>query len=158
MAHSRPRVHGFTLVEAVIAIVVIAAAAAGVLLIYSEATSRSADPMLRVQAESVAAAYVDEIMLQRYCEDPEPPNPCSAETGGAEAGESRSTFDDVWDYDGISESPTDRTGSAIPALDDYTVAVSVTPDPSNPPADVAVTVTHQTGRVDYQVRSQREDY
>lgn len=157
-ADRRPGSAGFTLVEAVIALVVIAAGAAAILLVYVNTAARSADPMVRVQAQSIAGAYMDEIMLGKYCEDPDPPNPCSAETGGAEAGEARSTFDDVWDYDGIDEDPTDRTGTTIAGLDDYDVAVAVETDPSSPPASVTVTVTHASGLVDYRVQGEREDY
>ncbi|MDX1609965.1 MAG: prepilin-type N-terminal cleavage/methylation domain-containing protein [Halofilum sp. (in: g-proteobacteria)] len=147
-ANIRPR--GFSLIESIIALVVIAAAATGVLLIYAEATSRSADPMLRAQAQSIAIGYMDEILLQSY-DDPD-----GGETGGAEAGETRSTFDDVWDYDTINgEVPTARDGNPIGALNDYSVDVTVT---GGPPAVVTVTVTHDSARVNYELVSEREDY
>ena len=140
---------GFTLIESIIALVVLAAAATGVLLIYAEATARSADPMLRAQAQSIAIAYMDEILLQAYA-DPE-----TGATGGTEEG-SRADYDDVWDYDAINgETPTDRTGNSIGGLNDYTVDVAVT---GGTPAVITVTVAHNTGKVDYQLVSEREDY
>ncbi len=66
----RSPIAGFTLIELIIAVVVLAAAAAGVLLIYVQATASSADPMIRAQAQSIATAYMDEILLQAYA-DPE---------------------------------------------------------------------------------------
>lgn len=140
---------GFTLIESIIALVVLAAAAAGVLLIYAEATARSADPMLRAQAQSIAIAYMDEILLQSYA-DPE-----TGATGATEEG-SRPDYDDVWDYDAINgETPTDRTGNTIAALNDYTVDVAVT---GGTPAIITVTVAHNSGKVDFQLVSEREDY
>ncbi|MGE0080337.1 MAG: hypothetical protein AB7U81_03465 [Thiohalomonadaceae bacterium] len=44
---------------------------------------------------------------------------------GAEAGEARSAYDDIDDYDGISETPTHQTGGTMPGYDGYTVAVDV---------------------------------
>ncbi|MDZ7829342.1 MAG: prepilin-type N-terminal cleavage/methylation domain-containing protein [Halofilum sp. (in: g-proteobacteria)] len=148
---SRSRIgagRGFTLIETIIGMVVIAAAATGVLLIYAEATSRSADPMIRAQAQSIAIAYMDEILLQAYA-DPE-----TGATGAREEG-SRLQYDDIWDYDGINENPTDRTGNSIGALNDYTVSVAVT---GGTPAIVTVTVGHNTGKVNYDLVSEREDY
>lgn len=143
------KARGFTLIEAVIALVVLAAAAAGVLLIFAEATARSADPMIRAQAQSIAMAYMDEILLQAYA-DPE-----TGATGATEEG-NRGDFDDVWDYDGIVEPPTARTGSNIPALNDYTVSVDVVPDGAL--AVISVTVSHVTGKVDFALVSERANY
>ena len=143
------RQRGFTLIESIIALVVLAAAATGVLLIYAETTARSADPMIRAQAQSIAIAYMDEILLQSYA-DPE-----TGATGATEEG-SRSDYDDVWDYDAINgEVPTDRTGSAFGALNDYSVNVDVT---GGTPAVITVTVDHNSGKVNYQLVSEREDY
>jgi MSHA pilin protein MshD len=143
------RITGFTLIEAIITLVVLAAAAAGVLLVFAETTARSADPMIRAQAQSIATAYMDEVLLQAYA-DPE--------TGavGATEESDRADYDDVWDYDAISgESPADRTGNSIGALSDYTVDVDVT---GGAPAVITVTVTHDSGLVDYDLVSEREDY
>lgn len=145
----RTAVAGFTLVELIIAVVVLAAAAAGVLLVYVQATASSADPMIRAQARSIATAYMDEILLQAYA-DPE-----TGATGTTEESD-RPDYDDVWDYDAINgEPPTDRTGNGIGALSDYTVSVDVS---GGPPAVITVNVVHDSGRVDYDVVSERENY
>lgn len=149
MTSGHTREHGFTLIESVIALVVIAAAVTGVLLIFAEATSRSADPMLRAQAQSIAIGYMDEILLQSYA-DPE-----TGATGATEEA-NRQDYDDVWDYDAINgEVPTDRTGNVIAALNDYSVDVVVT---GGPPAVITVTVSHNSARVNYELVSEREDY
>lgn len=143
------RARGFTLIESIIALVVLAAAAAGVLLVYAETTARSADPMIRAQAQSVATAYMDEILLQAYAD------PDTGATGGTEEAD-RADYDDVWDYDAITgEPPTDRTGNSIGALSDYTVDVDVT---GGLPAVITVTVAHDSGLVNYELVSEREDY
>ncbi|MEX2575964.1 MAG: prepilin-type N-terminal cleavage/methylation domain-containing protein [Halofilum sp. (in: g-proteobacteria)] len=135
---------GFTLVELVIAIVVLAAASAGVLLIFANATAASADPQIRAQARAVAAAYMDEILLQPYV-DPD----------GDDSGEDRVTFDDVDDYDGLNEPPTDMFGDEIGGLGDYTVQVTVS---SGDPAEIDVRVRHDSGRIDYALHGKRHDY
>lgn len=150
MLARRRKVRGFTLIEAIIALVIIAAAAAGVLLVYAQTTAASADPALRAQAQSVAIGYMDEILLQSYA-DPE-----TGATGGTEEG-SRTQYDDIWDYDGINETPTDRTGNTIAALSDYTVTVTVTMA-GGTPAIITVDVAHSSGRVNYDLVSEREDY
>lgn len=140
---------GFTLIESIIAVVVLAAAAAGVLVIYAQATAGSADPMIRAQAQSIATAYMDEILLQAYA-DPE-----TGATGATEESD-RPDYDDVWDYDAINgETPTDRTGNSIGALSDYAVSVGVS---GGPPAVITVNVVHDSGTVDYDLVSEREDY
>lgn len=146
----RPR--GFTLIEALIAMVVLAAAATGVLLIFANATAESADPQVRAQARAVAEAYMDEILLQPY-EDPD-----DSETGSDE-GESRSGYDDVWDYDALgSQSPTDMFGNAISGLGDYTVTVTISGSYPGDPATARVRVQHTSERVDYTLQGERHDY
>lgn len=158
-AHKQPPpacdVHrrGFTLIELLIALVVLAAAASGVMLIFADATAHSADPQIRAQARSLAEAYMDEILLQAYS-DPDQP-----ETGNAEAGEARGSYDDVWDYRAIgTEAPHDQFGNAIAPLSDYSVNVAIAGTPGSTPARITVTVDHGNGRVSYSLYSERADY
>lgn len=136
--------HGFTLIEALIAMVVLAAATTGVLLIFANATANSADPQVRAQARAVATAYMDEILLQPF-----------ADPDGTDGETNRSEFDDVDDYDGISESPTDMFGNSIAGLNDYTVRVDVS---GGNPAQIDVRVTHSAGVVDYSLYGERHQY
>lgn len=144
---------GFSLIELVVALVVLAAATAGVLAIFAGATARSADPMLRAQARAIAEAYMDEILLQAY-RDPD-----GGETGGAEAGEGRGSYDDVWDYRAIgSEAPSDQFGNALAGLSDYTVSVTIDGAPGGS-AEITVRVAHDpTALVDYDLYSERLEY
>ena len=127
------RQRGLNLIELVIAIVVISIATTGVLLVYATAVRYSADPMIQQQALAAAEAYLDEILARPACEPAAPS--CGAETGGAEAGETRSTYDDVQDYAGLSNSPpldqngnADWDGNGQPDLPGYTIDVSVAPN------------------------------
>lgn len=127
--HRGPQ-RGVNLIELIIAIVVISIATTGVLLVYATAVRYSADPMIQQQALAVAEAYLDEILARPVID----PDGAAAETGGAEAGETRATFDDMQDYDNLSDSPPqNQLGSADwnldgqPDLPGYTVSVDVLP-------------------------------
>jgi MSHA pilin protein MshD len=112
----RARNRGFTLVELVILIAIIAAALAGVLLVFQNVVRGSADPQIRKQALAIAEAMLDEALLASY-------NP----QGG---GGTRANFDDIGDYAGFSTVPaglgmTDIQGNPIPGLAAYNVTVAV---------------------------------
>jgi MSHA pilin protein MshD len=132
-AHSR----GFTLVELVISLVVISIALSGVLMVMNYTVQHSADPMLQHQAVAIAEAYLEEVLLRSY-NDPD----------GTNVGETRSTFDDVMDYNGLPDDVVrDQQGTAIAALASYSVSVAV--DDANlngvGARRVTVTVSHPTG-------------
>lgn len=107
---------GVTMIELIISIVIIAIAVSGVLLVINQTTSTSADPMIRTQATSIAQSYMEEIMLLAY-QDPD----------GNEAGETRATYDDVDDYNGLSDSGArDQTDTVVSGLESYLITISVT--------------------------------
>lgn len=114
MSRARFIQSGLSLVELVVTIVVLAIAAAAILSVYTNSIVRSADPQLRMQATAVANSYLDEILLRPF-----------ADPDGSNAGETRGTYDNVADYNGLSEPPTDQNGTALPGLSAYTVTVAV---------------------------------
>lgn len=141
----RPRAgaRGFTLVELLIFIVVIAAAIAGVLRVFTEATSRSADPAVRRQALAIAESLLEEVQLMpfTFC-DSEDANVetatgsagCAAtvDATGPETGETRFTtppFDHVNDYHGYTMSGgiVDITNTAVAGLSGYGASIAVAP-------------------------------
>jgi MSHA pilin protein MshD len=78
-------------------------------------TAASADPMLRHQASAIAEAYLEEIVLRSFS-DPD----------GVDGEGSRAAFDDLDDYDGLTDvGARDQFGNAIAGLDAYTVSVTV---------------------------------
>ncbi len=106
---------GVTLVELVIAIVIVGIAAAALYSAMASISARSADPMLRQQSLLLAEAYLEEILAQAYA-DP-----------GASAACGRACFDDVADYHGRNDQPPrDAQDNVLPQLAGYRVQVSVT--------------------------------
>jgi MSHA pilin protein MshD len=133
---------GFTLIEFVMAIVILGIGAALLTSFVTPAAS-SADPMIQAQARAIATGYMDEILLRKHDQDA---GDC---TGG------RGSWASIRCYDGLNESPTDQFGNAIAALNDYQVAVSVS---GSAPAGITVNVAHSSGNVNYSLRSQRGAY
>ena len=120
MCTSRARKElGVTLLELVIAIAIVGIALAGAVSVFVVTTQHSADPMAQEQAQLVAEAYLDEILLKKFY-DPDTGTVCTGTTGG----ETRATYDNVCDYNGLSEPPTNQFGTAI-GLPSYNVTVSV---------------------------------
>lgn len=133
---------GFTLIEFVIAIVLIGIGAA-ILTSFVTPTASSADPMLQAQARAIATGYMDEILLRRHDE----------EAGDCDGG--RGSWTSIRCYDGLNESPTDQFGDPIGALDDYQVSVDVS---GSAPAGITVNVAHGSSGVNYSLQSRRGDY
>jgi len=112
---------GFTLIEVLVTVVVLAIAATAIMNVFIASVKTSADPLLQQQAVAIANAYLEEIQGQAFAD------PVVAETGGAEAGETRASYNDVRDYDGLSDSGArDQNGNLISGLENYAVTVSVT--------------------------------
>lgn len=148
---------GFTLIELVIAIVIIGIAVSGVLLVMNYTSAHSADPMIQAQAVAIAESYMEEISLHPFI-DPD----------GSDAGETRATYDDIFDYNGLSNvGAVDQSGNAVPGLGSYTVTVSVVPAgdlgpsgelvPSADAAEIVVRVRYP-GMVDFTLTGYRTRY
>lgn len=111
---------GITLIELVVSILIVSLGVAGILVVITQATRSSADPMVTDQAVAIAEAYLEEILLKDFS-DPDQP-----ESGGPEGGESRPTYDDVNDYNGLSDAGArDQNNNPIAGLGQYNVSVSV---------------------------------
>ena len=106
---------GVTLVELILSMVIISIALTGVLTVMNQTIRHSADPMIQHQAVAIAESYLEEILVQAY------DNP----TGGY-SGANRSQFDDVDDYNGLSDTGVkDHLGNTVAILANYNVSVSV---------------------------------
>ena len=134
---SMRRQAGTTLIELVIAIVIISIAVSAILMVFSMNVGYSADPMIRYQAVAIAEAYLEEISLKAF-----------ADPGGGDGEASRDLYDDVDDYHGlVNVGARNQFDAALPGLGDYTVSVTVTQSalPSIAAIDnylINVTVTH----------------
>jgi MSHA pilin protein MshD len=112
-----PNNDGFTLVELIIAIVIISVALTGTMLAISLTSKYSADPMTNRQASAIAQAYLDEILTQAF-----PTSfPCGTPPSGG-----RSTYTNICDYQGLSNTGAqDQYGNPISGLGSYNVAVNI---------------------------------
>lgn len=112
---ARPRrIRGFTLIETIIAIVIISAAGISILGVLSATATRSAEAGVRTQAVAIASAYLEEVLSKAWI-DP---------GGGPELG--RQDFDNVGDYNSNAFLPVaDQFGNAVPGLGAYAVQVRV---------------------------------
>tara|TARA_R110000782_G_scaffold250847_5_gene338281 strand:- start:1791 stop:2360 length:570 start_codon:yes stop_codon:yes gene_type:complete len=139
---------GFSLIELVIAIVILSIGATAFITLVINTTKNSIDPQIRQQGNAISRAYLEEIILNSFCEpgfdpDGDPATGCAVEclvaacstgapnacgganaVGGAEAG--RAVFDDVCDYHGLTDvGAVDQNGNTLGMLGNYTVSVTV---------------------------------
>jgi MSHA pilin protein MshD len=142
---------GLTLVELVIAMVVVSIALSGVLLLMNYTTQHSADPMVRRQAVAIVEAYLEEILLKPYND---PDNPAEIGNEG-----SRILFDDVDDYHGWTDvGARDQNDAPITNLSGYTVQVSVLPTSLNGVAMLRAVVTVTSGSENLALVGYRANY
>jgi MSHA pilin protein MshD len=110
------RAAGFTLVEMIIAIVVIGVGLAGVLVAFNTSVKASADPLIRKQMLAIAEEMMEEITLKPY-----------ALASGSISGCNRAAADDIRDYAAYSQAVCDIDGTAVAGLGGYSVSVAVDP-------------------------------
>ena len=144
---------GTTLIELVIAIVIISIAALPILMVLSTSVGNSADPMIRHQAVAIAEAYLEEIALRSF-----------ADPDGVDGEASRDLYDDVDDYNGLVDAGArDQFGNALAGLGDYTVTVAVTASSALPSIAltdlflISVTITH-AANIDFTVSAYRANF
>lgn len=114
---------GFSLLEAVLAIVVLSISLTGSLMVLNYTGRHSADPMIQQQAIAVAEAYLAEIMLQSFI-DPDLDPTSGAVCPTKEA--SRALYDNICDYDGLSDvGATSQDGTTVSGLEAYTIGVTI---------------------------------
>jgi MSHA pilin protein MshD len=92
MRRSRFQARGVTLVELIVAIVVIGTALAGIMVVIVRNTSASADPMIAHQSIAIAESYLEEILTKNFV----------SPVTGPEGGETRATYDQIDDYHNLA--------------------------------------------------------
>jgi len=147
---TRQHPQGFTLIEIVITIVILGAVA-GILVPFLTAITHSPDPVIRERTIALGQALMDEVMAKRWDENTpigggpictvESPNRAtrpslidtcvttatSVANLGADAGETRTTYDDVDDYRSMPaeiDNFTDQNGNTF-SLPGYRRQVTV---------------------------------
>ncbi len=108
---------GFTLIELVLAIVVISVAIGGMMAAYSAVVTRSVDPLIYRQAIAVADSFMEEIAGKDY---PAAPAVCTGLDVAL-----RSTYDDICDYNGFNQTAITDLADNNQQLTGYAINVTV---------------------------------
>lgn len=110
------RNNAFTLIELILAIVIIAISVTGTLLAFNIAARFSADPLILQQANSIGKSYLEEILAKPFpVTTPCPPT-----------GQPRSTYNNVCDYHNLTDNgAVNQLGQSISGLSSYTINVTV---------------------------------
>lgn len=127
--------NGYSLIELIITIVLSSFAIIIFFGLFSQNQIKSISPVFQIRAAELSQAYLEEISLKRFDENSPVGNqsPCD-QSGqpscsillGADAGESRSNFDDVDDFDGLVESPPlNALGLAKSEFSGFRVSINV---------------------------------
>lgn len=154
---------GMTLIEMVMAMVIISIGLAGTLLAFSTVVKNSADPVLEKQMLAIAEEMIDEIVQKPFVPigvaAGNGPKDCTSGSGIAP----RSTFDDISDYDGYQTTGIcNIDGDAVPALSGYNLVVAI-----NAAATLAglpggsvkkISVTVSNGRESLNLNAWRTDF
>ncbi|WP_190287787.1 prepilin-type N-terminal cleavage/methylation domain-containing protein [Massilia sp. NR 4-1] len=152
------RARGMTLIELIVAVVIISVGVAGVLLVFSRSAISSTDPQIRKQMAALAEGMMEEILRMPFA---------IASNGPSSNSCARDSFNDIRDYAGYSQtSICDISGNVIPGLAGYGIQVAVG-QPANPALfaplaaadllEITVTVT-RTGASNYQLIGWRSNY
>ena len=145
------RQSGFTIIEMVVAIVVIGVGVAGLLSAFSISVRNSADPMQLKQSQVVADEIMEEILLKPY----------NSTTPPSQVGCARNQFYDVQDYNGYTTTGKicDVDGVAIAGLNGYSLKIDVVATTlGGLTAARKITVTVTRGTDTYVLVGWRTDY
>jgi MSHA pilin protein MshD len=104
-----------TLIEVLVAIVIIGVGLTGVLAAFGTVTRGSADPLITQQMLAIGEEMLEEIQLK----------PFTPAANTAPAGCARDTFNDVADYNGYTKPICTLDGVAIASLATYAISVQV---------------------------------
>lgn len=148
---SNRRMAGVTLVELIVAIVIIGTALAGLVAAFTRANLASADPVITQQMLAIGEGMMEEVLLKPY-----------AVATDEAAAPTRAQFNDVRDYDRVDDASPgyassgirDIDGEPIDGLESYGVSVRVDAGgallagvPAGEALRVTVTVSHGERRL-----------
>jgi len=123
----------FTLVEIIAVIVILSLAIPTLLMMFTQANLNSITTESVSKASYYAEALMEEIRSKRFDENDNSPWSNSLGPDGGEV--SRSDYDDVDDYNGLSDHGAhDQNGHLIAGLTSYSIDVSVVPQGFGPPS------------------------
>ena len=131
---------GFTLVEVCVSVVIVGVMLAAAAQTLGQSSMLQFRISERARAKQLARALMAEIMQQAYVE------PTQTPALGAENAETRATYDDVDDYNGLSEtSPTSKDGTSLNVPFASTWKRTVTVVWANPTTLAAASPQTETG-------------
>ena len=170
-----PRQKGTTLIELVMTIVIISVAIAGVVGAFSLIAGRSADPLNQTRAVALSQLYMDEILAKQFA-DESPIGGGAVDKTKADClnigvddidvdDESRSTFNDVDDYDVLDDYPPKNSEEdSLNGYSSFRVSVSVKCDGTEVGLDwnyqaklIDITITDPSGN-DYLFSAYRGNF
>lgn len=113
---------GFTLIDLILVIIIVAIAIPPMLALFIQMVSGSTFGVTVSRANALASTLREEIQSKKWDESAPPPSLIL----GPETGESRATYDDVDDFDGLDESPPrDSQGAILAGFTGFRQQVSV---------------------------------
>jgi MSHA pilin protein MshD len=134
VADHRPS-NGYSLIELIVTIVVTSIVMVIFYTVFAPNQQRSVSPVIQVKAAELGQAYLEEISLKRFDESSpignalrcnDTPSLLCGAIATEEGAANRSLFDDVDDYNGLSDSPAqDALGNNRVGFNNFTVNVSV---------------------------------
>ena len=131
MINKVTKISGFTLIELIASLVVLSIGITAFIMLVIQTTHHSADPMIQEQANAIAQSYLEEVLLNPFC-DPDLSTDCpttcvaSACSSCTAAEASRDLYDDVCDYNGlVNNGARDQNNNAIAGLGAFNITVNV---------------------------------
>ena len=115
---------GFTLIEMNLAVIIVGVMAAVLVSLYSVSSKAFVEIRVKNKANSLAIAAMEDIKCRKW-DETEPAGTKSAigRDPGETAGD-KTTFDDIDDFNGYSESPPRyQDGTPMPGLDGFSMTV-----------------------------------
>lgn len=143
------RQSGLTLMELIVAMVIVSVAVAGMIAAFTRADRASVDPVIHKQMATLAEGMMEEILLKPFT-DPTP----------AEIAATRAEFDHVSAFNNFAMSGvTTVNGDTVPDMSVYSVAVRVVPVTlADATAALAITVTVRRGADVFTLTGWRTNY
>ncbi len=128
---------GLTLIELIIAIVVLGIAAVGILSALSRTAVLNVDPLLRVQSQALAESVMDEILARPFYRPENDPTLDSNNSGSLTcASADNNAKTSVCDYNGLN-TLEQASGEPYEGVSGYSLLVTVDPSESDDFSDIA---------------------
>ena len=120
-----PRQQGMTLIELIIAMVVLSSISVVMFQTATNINQSSVDPIIRSQALNIASAYIEEIETKAFF-DPKSGLFCPDKSITNQQHQARREFDDICDYRFLLDNKVrDINGNLVTGLENYSIEITV---------------------------------